>query len=689
MGKHKKALLVGYDVELVPEGGSQVYASLTALSKTYGKDAAGHIFHLVALKQAGLYDEPEEPEATDEESSVGTSRQDSTADFSTLEEEAAAGAKWRGKGKKRKGQKKKEEDDLYALLGLFNERWTASTDQIKTAYRKAALLHHPDKQNAAAGDDESAKVAAEERFKRIQEAYETLSDPARRREYDSTDDFDDSLPQECAPADFYKVFGPAFRRNSRWSTNQPVPDLGDDSLPIDKASADRQVDAFYDFWYTFRSWREFPHPDEEDIEQAESREHRRWIERYNTKLREKAKREETRRIRQFVEDAILRRKEAERQEKERKKAEKEAARLAAQQAEQRRIEEEAARKAAEEAAAAEARKQRQVEKKQLQKERARLRRLSGEGSLPGLDAESVELLCTSLGLEELQALNNLLADAAASAADKQAAVQRQLAVVQASQDAEQQAKEEASRQASEAAKQAEQAERQQRQARLREWDEEEVRMLRKALDKFPPGTSKRWEQVQGYVRTRTVEEVLDMVKHGLKAGKYVTPQQESFVVTKKRQANTVIRSAADSRDLAFTDVDVNLRGDAVKLVNGAVAGTSGSGESGQTVAVGGGNASDSAAGAGPGTQQRQQQAGGQQQQPQQPKVVASAASGEWTEQQELALVKAIKQVGKDVAGDRWEQIAALVPGKSKAQCFKRFKELKETFKAKKGGGGAE
>lgn len=41
------------------------------------------------------------------------------------------------------------------------------------------------------------------------------------------------------------------------------------------------------------------------------------------------------------------------------------------------------------------------------------------------------------------------------------------------------------------------------------------------------------------------------------------------------------------------------------------------------------------------------------------------------------------QVGKDVEGDRWEQIAALVPGKTKAQCFKRFKELKENFKAKK------
>lgn len=43
-------------------------------------------------------------------------------------------------------------------------------------------------------------------------------------------------------------------------------------------------------------------------------------------------------------------------------------------------------------------------------------------------------------------------------------------------------------------------------------------MLKKALDKFPPGTSKRWETVQAYVRTRTVEEILDMVKHGLKAG---------------------------------------------------------------------------------------------------------------------------------------------------------------------------
>ena len=61
----------------------------------------------------------------------------------------------------------------------------------------------------------------------------------------------------------------------------------------------------------------------------------------------------------------------------------------------------------------------------------------------------------------------------------------------------------------------------------------------------------------------------------------------------------------------------------------------------------------------------------------------AAGSGEWAEEVEVALVKALKRVGKEVA-DRWDQVAALVPGKTKAQCFRRFKEMKEAHKAKKG-----
>ncbi|PRW60561.1 dnaJ-like protein subfamily C member 2-like [Chlorella sorokiniana] len=666
--RHRHHLrLLTHDAALVPEGGAAVYAQATAFTLSYGKEPAGHFFHLAALKQAGLYEEPEpeEPAEVESASSADVSRQGSTADFASLEEEAVAGAKWKGKGKKKKKDKGKDDDDLYALLGLQHERWMATEGQIKSAYRKAALIHHPDKQGA---QDEAAQKAAEDKFKKLQEAYETLIDPSKRREFDSTDDFDDSLPTECLPPDFYKVFGAAFRRNSRWSVNQPVPDLGDAEAAMDK------VDAFYNFWYAFKSWREFPHPEEEDIEQAESREHRRWIERYNRKLREQGKKEEFRRIRDFVDCAyrqdprILRRKEEERAERERRKAEKEAERQRQLEEEKRKAEEAAAAAAAEEAAAAEARKQRQVEKKALQRERARLRRLcagegGGEGGASGLpagavDSEDVEHLCSNLGLDGLQRLCDQLAAVDLGADAKQAVFAQQLAAVGRQLLQEQAQKDAAAQAAAAALRDQAKQERQQIRAKLSEWSEEEVRMLKKALEKFPPGTGKRWEVVQAYVRTRTVEEILDMVKHGLKAGKVGGVQADTFVVAKKRQGNLANTAAADSRAMAFTDVQVNLKGEAAVLLEpGAAAAAPAAGAAAP--------AAPAAAGAAPAT-------------------VVSAASGEWSEEQELALVKALKQVGKD-AEDRWGQVAALVPGKTKAQCFKRFKELKEAHKAKKSG----
>ena len=58
------------------------------------------------------------------------------------------------------------EKNYYKILGVEKD---ADENQIKKAYRKAAIIHHPDKNR----DDEQA----EERFKDIGEAYETLSDP--------------------------------------------------------------------------------------------------------------------------------------------------------------------------------------------------------------------------------------------------------------------------------------------------------------------------------------------------------------------------------------------------------------------------------------------------------------------------------------------------------------------------------
>ena len=62
--------------------------------------------------------------------------------------------------------------DLYVVLEVTRE---ASDDEIKKAYRRLAMVYHPDR-NAAAD--------AEGRFKEIAEAYQVLSDPDKRAHYD-------------------------------------------------------------------------------------------------------------------------------------------------------------------------------------------------------------------------------------------------------------------------------------------------------------------------------------------------------------------------------------------------------------------------------------------------------------------------------------------------------------------------
>jgi molecular chaperone DnaJ len=66
-----------------------------------------------------------------------------------------------------------ETKDLYKVLGVSKG---ASQDEIRRSYRKLARKYHPD----ANRDDPKA----EERFKEIQHAYEILSNPEKRREYD-------------------------------------------------------------------------------------------------------------------------------------------------------------------------------------------------------------------------------------------------------------------------------------------------------------------------------------------------------------------------------------------------------------------------------------------------------------------------------------------------------------------------
>ncbi|KRX54185.1 DnaJ -like protein subfamily C member 2 [Trichinella sp. T9] len=142
------------------------------------------------------------------------------------------------------------ESDFYQILGLSKLRQQATSAQIKAAYHRLILTHHPDKGTAS---NSILWKNSNLYFPCILRAYDVLSNPMLRRSYDSCDpNFDDSVPsvKEYSNDEFFAAFSPAFKRNACWSKIKPVPLLGDMNTDIS------EVRAFYNFWSHFQSWRE-------------------------------------------------------------------------------------------------------------------------------------------------------------------------------------------------------------------------------------------------------------------------------------------------------------------------------------------------------------------------------------------------------------------------------------------------
>ncbi|THU93533.1 DnaJ-domain-containing protein [Dendrothele bispora CBS 962.96] len=122
------------------------------------------------------------------------------------------------KGRKIGTQERPLETGYYDILGV---PVTATTDDIKKAYRRLAIKHHPDKNP----DDPQA----EERFKAIAIAYQTLSDPALRAKYNEFG------PKESAPEGGYvdpeEVFSAIF------GGERFIPIIGQISLARDMKTA--------------------------------------------------------------------------------------------------------------------------------------------------------------------------------------------------------------------------------------------------------------------------------------------------------------------------------------------------------------------------------------------------------------------------------------------------------------------
>ena len=98
--------------------------------------------------------------------------------------------------------------NLYDILSIPS---TATASEVKYAYRRLALLHHPDKH---AVSSPKAQQAASTRFQQIGFAYSILGDEKRRKQYDDTGDVAEGIDLDGADG-WETYFGEMFEKVTR------------------------------------------------------------------------------------------------------------------------------------------------------------------------------------------------------------------------------------------------------------------------------------------------------------------------------------------------------------------------------------------------------------------------------------------------------------------------------------------
>ncbi|KAL0483056.1 DnaJ [Acrasis kona] len=521
---------------------------------------------------------------------------------------------------KEKNKTDDDEFDYYELFGLEKLRNKATQDHIKKAYKVACMTFHPD-QNMTNG------VPDDTMFKRVQTAWDVLSNPRKRIGYDSSGEFNDSIPAYFGDeSKFYVTFGPVFERWTKWS-HAALPALGDDNTKYS------DVEAFYKSWANFKSWRDFSFDDEYDIEDAENREEKRWMERNNEKVRLEKKNNERKKFVQIYELAkksdprILNRRRQQEEEKKKRQEKQEEEKMKKLVAQAKKEEEYKLQQEEEKRKIAEEKMNASQEQERIKREdeatRRRFRDLCAPYSVMSqmltkkqignkILAEHVEFIVARSDAAELNAKNEQLS--AATEAEpfvqilndmyehiKKNNIQVKVGIATSQQT--------------------------DNKSTGREWTTKELAALTKAIKQFPGGVSGRWNKISKAVGTRTAQEVQEKtteIRNNAAAGIPQTSNKEHFEDFSKAKENgaTKKKEQEDKMNEQYKEQ--------LKTTSGSV------------------------------------------------KDVEN-----WNNEQQKALENALK-THKDVKGEeKWVKIAEELGNKTKEQCKERFEHCKKLVQAKK------
>lgn len=532
------------------------------------------------------------------------------------------------------------EDAVVTFYEILGVELHATQDAVKKAFRRLSLRYHPDK--TLRGDDDYV-------FRAVKAAYDTLYDPLKRQAYDSTKvPFDDDIPGPIVTeSDFFDVYGPVFERNLRFdarlrpelksksnnssnnkrnhrSKASAPPRLGDDDTPL------HEVNEFYSYWIHFDSWRDFSAQATEELqveshlENAESRDERRWLQREIEKRAKQLKKLELNRIQTLVERAMEADPRLKRQRalEKKRKQEQEAEKLKAVQ-EQKRLEqekkleqelkdrEERERQAMEKA-------EREKEKKLLRKARQQLRKMTS--SMEGSDVSAdVDLLCSSLGLGDLVNLNDAFESKSIDGEIESAMVEMIRSKAQEIQQ------EQASVRIEEEKKEANpdtevdfHIECVKPESTKQGWTKDELSALAKGVKKHPAGSLNRWDSIANFVnhacpgsaRTKgDCVEKYNQIRNASGTGSSTASQSK---VSQVNPAQGAAASSAPVPDTTFTSS-------------------------------------------------------------------TSVESG-WTQEQDQLLQDGLAKFPATMdKNERWDCIAKSVPSKTKKECVQRFKTIREAL----------